>query len=251
MRVTDSVGLWLAAAGRVPLLSGAEEVHLSQAIRRWQDHPDGPADAPAPVRRRGLRARDRMIQANLRLVMNVAKRYHRAIERRRLAQEDALQEGTLGLMRGAELFDPAKGYKFSTYAYWWVRQGITRWLNTSDTIRIPVHLREKINRGDDPTGDERLAAAAAVLHPRSLDRLVGDGQSPLADMLAAPAEDPLEALDAIALVARMRQALPDDLALLELAQDHKSPELATLLDVARPTVALRLAAARGRLREVA
>ena len=248
--MVDAVGAWLAAAGRVPLLTAAEELHLGAMVREWQDWPDGPDAAPAPVRRRGLRARDRMVAANLRLVMNVAKRYHRAIERRRLAQEDALQEGTLGLMWGAELFDPAKGYKFSTYAYWWVRQGLTRWLNTSDTIRIPVHLREKINRGDDPTGDERLAAAAAVLHPRSLDRLVGEGQSSLGELLAAPAEDPLEALDAIALVARMRQAWPDDVALIELAQDHKSPELAALLDVARPTVANRLAAARGRLRQV-
>ena len=242
--------MWLAAAGRVPLLTPAEEVHLGAMVREWQDWPGGPDAAPAPVQRRGRRSRDRMIQANLRLVMNVAKRYHRAIERRRLAPEDALQEGTLGLMRACEKFDPTRGFKLSTYATWWVRQGLTRWLSSSDTIRIPVHLREKINRGDDPTGDERLVAAAAVLHPRSLDRLVGDGQSPLADMLAAPAEDPLEGLDASALVARMREALPDDLALVELAQDHKSPELAALLDVARPTVPLRLAAARGRLRTV-
>ena len=243
--------MWLAAAGRVPLLTPAEEVHLGAMVREWQDWPGGPDAAPAPVQRRGLRARDRMIQANLRLVVNVAKRYHRAIERRRLAPEDALQEGSFGLMRGAELFDPAKGYKFSTYAYWWVRQAITRWLSSSDLIRVPIHLRERLNRGDDPTGDERLAAAAAVLDPRSLDRLVGEGQSSLGELLAAPAEDPLEALDAIALLSRMRQAQPDDLALLELAQDHRSPELAVLLDVARPTVALRLAAARGRLREVA
>lgn len=247
--MTDSVGAWLAAAGRVPLLSPAEELHLGQAIRRWMDHPDGPDLAPAPVQRRGLRARDRMVAANLRLVVNVAKRYYRAIERRRLSQEDGLQEGTLGLMRGAELFDPAKGYKFSTYGYWWVRQAITRWLSSSDTIRVPVHLRERLNRGDDPTGDERLTAAAAVLNPCSLDRLVGDGGSALADMLAADCPDPLEGLDAAELVARMREALPDDVALVELAQVHKSPELAALLDVSRATVHLRLAAARGRLRE--
>ena len=249
--MADSVGAWLAAAGRVPLLTAAEEVHLGAMVREWQDWPGGPDAAPAPVQRRGRRSRDRMIQANLRLVMNVAKRYHRAIERRRLAPEDALQEGTLGLMRGAELFDPAKGYKFSTYGYWWVRQAITRWLSSSDTIRVPVHLRERLNRGDDPTGDERLVAAAAVLHPRSLDRLVGEGQSPLADMLAADGPDPLEGLDAIALVGRMREALPDDVALLELAQYHKSTELAALLDVSRATVHLRLAASRARLREVA
>lgn len=236
----------------MPLLTPAEELHLGAMVREWQDWPGGPDAAPASVKRRGLRARDRMIQANLRLVVNVAKRYHRAIERRRLAPEDALQEGSFGLMRGAELFDPAKGYKFSTYAYWWVRQAITRWLSSSDLIRVPIHLRERLNRGDDPTGDERLAAAAAVLHPRSLDLPIGEGGgNTVADMLAAPAEDPLEALDAIELVGRMREALPDDLALLELAQDHKSPELAALLDVSRATVHLRLAAARARLREVA
>jgi len=249
--VTDAVGHWLAAAGRVPLLTAAEEVHLGAMVRRWQDWPDGPDLAPAPVRRRGLRARDRMVAANLRLVVNVAKRYFRAIERRRLSQEDALQEGTLGLMRGAELFDPAKGYKFSTYGYWWVRQAITRWLSSSDLIRVPVHLRERLNRGDDPTGDERLTAAAAVLNPCSLDRLVGDGGSALADMLAADGPDPLEGLDALELVARMRKDWPDDLALLELAQDHRGPELAALLDVSRATVPGRLAASRARLREVA
>jgi RNA polymerase sigma factor (sigma-70 family) len=249
--VTDSVGMWLDAAGRLPLLTPSEELHLGAMVREWQDWPGGPDAAPAPVRRRGQRSRDRMIQANLRLVVNVAKRYHRAIERRRLAQEDALQEGSLGLMRGAELFDPSKGYKFSTYGYWWIRQAITRWLSSSDLIRVPVHLRERLNRGDDPTGDERLTAAAAVLNPCSLDRLVGDGLSPLADMLAADCPDPLEGLDAAELVGRMREALQDDLAFVELAQVHKSPELAALLDVSRATVPGRLAASRARLREVA
>ena len=247
----DAVGHWLAAAGRVPLLTAAEEVHLGAMVREWQNWPDGPDGAPAPVRRRGLRARDRMVAANLRLVVNVANRYFRVIERRRLSQEDALQEGTLGLMRGAELFDPAKGYKFSTYGYWWVRQAITRWLSSSDTIRVPVHLRERLNRGDDPTGDERLTAAAAVLNPCSLDRLVGDGGSTMADMLAADGTDPLEGLDAALLVARMREAWPDDVALVELAQDHRGPDLAALLDVSRATVPGRLAASRARLREVA
>ena len=249
--MVDSVGLWLAAAGRVPLLSHEQEITLGRQVREWQDWPDGPDLAPAPVRRRGLRARDRMVAANLRLVVNVAKRYFRAIERRRLSQEDALQEGTLGLMRGAELFDPAKGYKFSTYGYWWVRQAITRWLSSSDLIRVPVHLRERINRGDDPTGDERLTAAAAVLNPCSLDRLVGEGNSILADMLAADCPDPLEGLDALELVARMREAWPDDVALVELAQDHHAPALAVLLDCSKGTVAARLAASRARLREVA
>jgi len=173
--MAEDLSSWLAAAGRVPLLTPAEELHLGTMVRRWLDDPD-----PSPaVIRRGKRARDRMIAANLRLVVSVTKRYHPAIERRRLSHLDALQEGTIGLVRACEKFDPMRGFKLSTYATWWIRQGLTRWLSSSDLIRVPVHLRERINRGDDPTGDERLTAAALVVNPSSLDRLVGDGQSPL------------------------------------------------------------------------
>jgi RNA polymerase sigma factor (sigma-70 family) len=235
----------------VPLLTPAEEVHLGAMVRRWLDWDGGPDQAPAGVRRRGLRARDRMIAANLRLVVSVAKRYHPAIQWRRLSHLDALQEGSVGLVRAAELFEPAKGYKFSTYAYWWIRQALTRWLSSSDLIRVPVHLRERINRGDDPTGDERLTAASMVVRPSSLDRLVGDGQTPLGELLAADADDPLEGFEAVELLARMRELEPDALALMELAQDHRAPELAVVLGVKRPTVPGRLAAARARLRVVA
>jgi len=124
--VTDAVGQWLAAAGRHPLLSPAEEVHLGQAIRLWQDWPDGPDAAPAPVRRRGLRARDRMVEANLRLVVSVAGKYRQRITARHQCMTDAFQEGAIGLQRGAEKFDASRGYKFSTYAYWWIRQAICR-----------------------------------------------------------------------------------------------------------------------------
>jgi RNA polymerase sigma factor (sigma-70 family) len=249
--MSEDLSSWLAAAGRVPLLTPAEELHLGTMVRAWQDWPDGPDQAPAGVRRRGLRARDRMLEANLRLVVSVTKKYTRAIERRRLSMLDCLQEGTLGLVRGVEKFDPSRGYKFSTYGYLWIRQGIGRWLLSSDTIRIPVHLRERINRGDDPTGDERLTAASLVVNTSSLDRLVGDGQTPLGELLAADATDPLEGLEAVELLGRMRETLPDDVALIELAQDHRAPELAVVLGVKRPTVPSRLAAARARLRAVA
>ena len=251
--MTDSVGLWLAAAGRVPMLTAAEEVHLGAMVREWQDWPGGPDAAPAPVRRRGLRARDRMVSANLRLVVSVAGKYRQRITARHQCMTDALQEGAIGLQRGAEKFDASRGYKFSTYAYFWIRQGIQRWVDSVDLIRLPINVNEKLRSPELDLCDPRMAAAVAAKRLSSIDLHIGEGGgSTMADMIAAPAEDPLEALDAIALVARMRDALPDDLALIELAQaGHRSSELALLLDVARPTVHLRLAASRARLREVA
>ena len=250
--MTDSVGLWLAAAGRVPLLTPAEELHLGAMVREWQDWPDGPDAAPAPVRRRGLRARDRMVSANLRLVVSVAGKYRQRINARHQCLSDAFQEGAIGLQRGAEKFDASRGYKFSTYAYWWIRQGICRWTDQLDLIQLPINVSEKLRSPELDLCDPRMAAAVAAKRLSSIDLHIGEGGSnTVADMIAAPAEDPLEGFDAIALLGRMRQAQPDDLALVELAQDHRSTELATLLDVARPTVANRLAAARARLREVA
>jgi RNA polymerase primary sigma factor len=132
---------WLSQAGRQPLLTAAEEIHLGSLIRAWQDWEPTSADAPPSVRRRGLRARDRMVGANLRLVAHIAGR-----SRGRLGVQvadadlpDLFQAGAIGLQRGAELFDPARGYKFSTYAYWWIRQGISRWADSHGrTIRVPT-----------------------------------------------------------------------------------------------------------------
>jgi RNA polymerase primary sigma factor len=132
---------YLAAIGRVPMLTPSEEIILGTAVREWQDWPGGPNEAPPRVKRKGLKARDRMMQANLRLVVHIAKKYASRLQGMEML--DLIQEGTIGLVRGAEKFDPARGYKFSTFAYWWIRQGIGRALaEKSGLIRIPVHQNE-------------------------------------------------------------------------------------------------------------
>jgi RNA polymerase nonessential primary-like sigma factor len=247
----DAVGHWLNAAGRVPLLSAAEEVHLSQAIRRWQDWEGGPDAAPAQVRRRGLRARDRMVAANLRLVVSVANKYRGRITARNQCMSDAFQEGAIGLQRGAEKFDSTKGYKFSTYGYWWIRQAITRWIDRIDLIRLPVHVAEMLRKGEHCLSDPRIADASAARRLGSLDLAIGEGDSStLSDVIAAPAEDPLEDLAAERLVAVMRQYLPDDVALVELTMEHGTRALAPLLGCSRAGVAHRCTAAVARLRRL-
>ncbi len=161
---TDLVRLYLQDIGRVNLLSQEEELTLARLVRererllRLQPPESGdPEEAQAAwaeraglsstqlrqALHRGKRARERMIQANLRLVVAVAKKY----QRRGLELLDLVQEGSLGLERAVERFDPTRGFRFSTYAYWWIRQGITRALaSQSRTIRLPVHITEKLNR---------------------------------------------------------------------------------------------------------
>jgi RNA polymerase sigma factor (sigma-70 family) len=184
----DATGAWLAAAGRVPLLTPAEEIHLATAVRAWLDAPD----PSAAVRRRGLRARDRMTAANLRLVVSVAKKYASSAERVGLGFEDLLQIGAVGLVRGVELFDHTRGYKLSTYAYFWIRQGLQRAVASGGVIKIPTNVNDKLRRlqpGDIEGMSDRerikLAAAAAALKVVSLDAPAGDGEGgTLLDLIA-------------------------------------------------------------------
>src|SRR4051794_26835114 len=120
---TDSLQLFLNEAGRYPLLTAAEEVELSKLIERGDQQ-----------------AKDRMINSNLRLVVSIAKKY----QGHGLSLLDLIQEGIIGLIRAVEKFDWRRGYKFSTYATWWIRQAVQRGVaNESRTIRIPVHIVER------------------------------------------------------------------------------------------------------------
>jgi RNA polymerase primary sigma factor len=193
----DSLRLYLRSIGRVPLLSAAEEVALAKRIERGD-----------------VLAKQHMVEANLRLVVSIAKGYMG----RGLTFLDLIQEGSLGLIRAVEKFDYRRGYKFSTYATWWIRQAVTRAIaDKARTIRIPVHMAEKLNRvihterqliqqlGREPTPAEIAAELELpstevreilrmAQQPISLEKPVGDeDDSALADFVEdIGAESPFE-----------------------------------------------------------
>ncbi|MEB3302353.1 MAG: sigma-70 family RNA polymerase sigma factor, partial [Cyanobacteriota bacterium] len=141
------MGWYLGTIGRVPLLTPAEEVQLARFVQQGKALQGIPADTLTSRQKRqirmGQRARDRMMAANLRLVVSVAKKY----QNQGLELLDLVQEGAIGLERAVDKFDPAMGYKFSTYAYWWIRQGMTRAIdNSARTIRLPIHISEKLSK---------------------------------------------------------------------------------------------------------
>ena len=157
----DSVRAYLRDIGRIPLLEHDEEILLGRKVQRLmeikacEDSLENPSKQELAdslnltikeLRREirdGEKAKDKMVTANLRLVVSVAKKY----TKRNMELLDIIQEGTIGLVRGVEKFDPGRGYKFSTYAYWWIRQGITRAIaEKSRAIRLPIHVTENLNR---------------------------------------------------------------------------------------------------------
>ena len=157
----DSVRAYLRDIGRIPLLEHDEEILLGRKVQRLMQIKETETELEVKDKeslakafgltikelrkeiRDGEKAKDKMVTANLRLVVSVAKKY----TKRNMELLDIIQEGTIGLVRGVEKFDPGRGYKFSTYAYWWIRQGITRAIaEKSRAIRLPIHVTENLNK---------------------------------------------------------------------------------------------------------
>jgi RNA polymerase primary sigma factor len=210
---TDSLQLFLNEIGKHDLLTAADEVALAKRIERGDEA-----------------AKQRMINSNLRLVVSIAKRY----QGHGLPLLDLIQDGTIGLNRAVEKFDYRKGFKFSTYATWWIRQACQRAVaNQSDTIRIPVHVQErklKLRRavqqlegklGRKPTLEELSEATElkphhveealdAVEASVSLNQTIGDGDGELGDLFAdRSVDDPIEAAELSLEQRRVREALND------------------------------------------
>jgi RNA polymerase nonessential primary-like sigma factor len=245
----DLLRSYLRDIGRVPLLTHEQEITLGRQVQELvaleeleseltlrsggeapsQEQLAVEAGLTLPLLKRrlqvGRRAKERMVAANLRLVVSVAKKY----TKRNMELLDLIQEGTIGLVRGVEKFDPTRGYKFSTYAYWWIRQGITRAIaEKSRSIRLPIHITETLNKlkkgqrelsqelGRTPTVSELAVAVelpeeevkdllCRARQPVSLETKVGDGEdTELLDLLSGDGMLPEEMVDGECLKGDLR-----------------------------------------------
>jgi RNA polymerase primary sigma factor len=250
---TDALQLFLREAGRHPLLTAAQEVELSKRIERGD-----------------MQAKQRMIQSNLRLVVSIAKNYRN----QGLPFLDLIQEGTLGLIRAVEKFDWRRGYKFSTYATWWIRQAVARALaDKARTIRMPVHIVERLQKlnkaerilwtqlGREPTLEEIAEEAslpldqakevkAAAHASTSLDQPVGDQEDAVfGDFVAGDGPSPDEQVEVLLrsqALARALGALGErerKVLILRYGLDNSEPK--TLEEIGR-----RLDLTRERVRQI-
>ncbi|WP_226962669.1 MULTISPECIES: RNA polymerase sigma factor [unclassified Streptomyces] len=259
---SDLLRQYLREIGRVPLLTAAEEVELARCVEaglfaeeKLARTPDldsqlaGDLDALVVL---GRMAKRRLIEANLRLVVSVAKRY----VGRGLTMLDLVQEGNLGLIRAVEKFDYTRGYKFSTYATWWIRQAMSRALaDQARTIRVPVHVVELINRvvrtqrrllqerGEEPTTEE--VAALLQLPPERITEVLRLAQEPISLHAPVGEEEDVALGD---LIEDGDAASPAESAAFLLLRQHVEAVLSTLGERERKVVQLRYGLADGRPR---
>ena len=223
---TDSLQLFLNEAGRYPLLTAAEEVELAKRIERGDQ-----------------RAKDRMINSNLRLVVSIAKKY----QGHGLSLLDLIQEGIIGLIRAVEKFDWRRGYKFSTYATWWIRQAVARALaDKARTIRMPVHVVEKLNKivraerklraelGREPSSRE--IAKELELGPDEVEHIRRSAQTPVS--LEKPVGDEEESEFGHFLTDES-EPLPDEAAEVTLRKETLRAILGSLAPRERAVLELR------------
>ncbi|MFF1279424.1 RNA polymerase sigma factor [Streptomyces sp. NPDC058299] len=253
---------YLREIGRIPLLTAAEEVELARRVEaglfaeeKLSSTPDLDSRLAHDLDRlvvMGRMAKRRLIEANLRLVVSVAKRY----VGRGLTMLDLVQEGNLGLIRAVEKFDYARGYKFSTYATWWIRQAMSRALaDQARTIRVPVHVVELINRvvrvqrrmlqerGCEPTAEE--VAAHLDLPPERIGEVLRLAQEPVSLHAPVGEEDDVALGD---LIEDGDAASPVESAAFLLLRQHLDVVLSTLGERERKVVQLRYGLADGRPR---
>ena len=228
---SNTVRDYLKEIARTPLLKPEEEVKLAnqiQAMLPLVDREELSVEEQNVVRQ-GQKAKQKMVQANLRLVVSIAKKY----QNRGLSMLDLIQEGSIGLMRASEKFDASKGYKFSTYSYWWIRQAMTRAIaNHARTIRLPIHITQDLNKvkkanrqlsqklGRKPTETEvateldmdlkklrALAQSARITRPMSLNATIDENNTELGQILPDDSHSPSDFVAEKEIVSKIQNLL--------------------------------------------